>query len=292
MSGRVQRASQCAASLLTIGLAAALLSACGENLAAVPREVQVDGLGRPVAVVHDAEADVYLVACQPESGAAYVVAVSPSGEVGPKLLEDGVRGVSLQQPVALAIAGANLLVADGKTLAVFDRQSGAVGQSIAASLGLIQGVSVAPNEAIWLFESDGQGKQLVRRIRADHDEVRAEIAAPVVDETVAAGQIVAIQSGAYVLDGSSRFVQVDNEGRVTELLRLDQEVRGLVRPGPGQWWTTGVRESCLLVLDTKGGIRQHPDLKLDDPGLFDLDRKRQRLVMPLRSAGRLLLRKL
>jgi hypothetical protein len=90
------------------------------------------GLDGPVAVIHDATSDVYLIANLPPSGApAFITSMLPDGTIEAIRWIDGAdEGAPLVQPAAMALVGSRLIVSDGQHLRVFDRDSGVYRGSI------------------------------------------------------------------------------------------------------------------------------------------------------------------
>ena len=84
------------------------------------------GLSRPVAALHDPAADVYLVANAGREGApAFVTSLLPDGSVDKARWIDGESDeVRLSHPSGMVIVRNRLVVADGRSLRVFDRETG------------------------------------------------------------------------------------------------------------------------------------------------------------------------
>ncbi len=269
-----------------VGLLACLAACGGEG--DLPQHVVVDGVVAPTAVVHEEQQDVYLVASAGGQGeAAGVLWLWPDGRIGGRWSKSGPDGASMRSTAGMALSGEELFVADGDRIVVFDRQDGSWLRSLeVVEDAAVQDVAFGPDGRMW-FTATGKGGGVFVH---EGEAPRRLCGTP---EVVAAGQLVVITTGAYVLDqGADRFLQVDNGGRVTPLLDFPQgRLCGLVRPGPGQWWTASDEDGAMLVLDTMGGIRSYPGLQLDQPMDFELDRRRKRLLIP-QQGGEVLLRRL
>jgi sugar lactone lactonase YvrE len=100
--------------------------------------IVVSGFATPESVVHDPVLDWYLVsnvgAGNPAAldGNGFFSKVSPGGTVRDLAwIQNGVRGATLNGPKGLALYDDALYVADGATLRVFDRRTGAPRRSVA-----------------------------------------------------------------------------------------------------------------------------------------------------------------
>jgi sugar lactone lactonase YvrE len=130
---------------LFCGLAVLSLAACGnggeearapaaeKEVEAAPAEVQIDGVGfaTPESVLHDAAADVYLVANingspTDQDGNGFISRVAPDGAVIELKWIDGESPeVELDAPKGMAIVGDTLYVADITVVRRFNLTSGA-----------------------------------------------------------------------------------------------------------------------------------------------------------------------
>ncbi len=107
------------------------------------------GLSTPESVIHDADADVYLVSNiegQPlaKDGKGFISRLSPDGKVlDLKWIESGKKDAKLDAPKGLAIAGDKLYVADLDTVRIFDKTSGApAGEVKVPGATMLNGVTV------------------------------------------------------------------------------------------------------------------------------------------------------
>ena len=88
------------------------------------------GFAAPEAALHDARADVYLVAnidgdSRARDGNGYISRVTPDGEVEARWIDGSAEGVELDAPKGMAASGDTLFVADIDVVRLFDRESGA-----------------------------------------------------------------------------------------------------------------------------------------------------------------------
>jgi sugar lactone lactonase YvrE len=95
------------------------------------------GFSVPEAILHDAQADVYLVSQingKPleADGNGFITRVSPDGEVAElRWIDGGAEAVTLSAPKGMALVGDRLYVTDIDHVRVFDRVSGEPRESIA-----------------------------------------------------------------------------------------------------------------------------------------------------------------
>ncbi len=115
------------------------LTACGggdtaddEGMTVDTTRISVSGVGfqTPESVLHDAEADVYLVsningAPTDVDGNGFISRIAPNGEVvSLKWIDGTAEGVTLNAPKGLAIKGDTLFVTDITAVRAFDRNTG------------------------------------------------------------------------------------------------------------------------------------------------------------------------
>lgn len=148
--------------LLAIG---ALACACErqeqqpQQLAA-PMTVTEAGLQTPESVLHDAQADVYLVSNingspleKDDNG--FISRLGPDGTVQTLKWIDGARpDVTLHAPKGMAIKADTLFVADIDAVRVFDRASGApIGTRSVAGATFLNDVAVGPDGRVYVTDS-------------------------------------------------------------------------------------------------------------------------------------------
>lgn len=132
----------------------ALAGAAGETISVE------DGLQAPESVLHDAEADVYLVSNIAGQGAdrddnGFISRVSPDGRVeNLRWIAGGADGVTLHAPKGLGIRGDSLFVADIDVVRIFDRNSGApLGEWSVPDATFLNDVSVGPDGTVYTSDS-------------------------------------------------------------------------------------------------------------------------------------------
>lgn len=135
----------------------------GSAGAAPPKGVlRVEGFRTPRAVIHDPEADVYLVsnvngdpAAADDDDNGFISRVSPDGKILELRWIDGARDEALQlsAPMGMALAGGTLWVADGSRVHAFDARSGKLRKTIKlkrtaelADVAIVDGSPVVSDE--------------------------------------------------------------------------------------------------------------------------------------------------
>lgn len=160
-------------------LIAALAAGCGDGdeAAAVAEEqvaevtassesrppadgIIVSGFSSPESVVHDTEADVYLVSningqVLDRDDNGFISRVSPDGSIiDLKWIDGASDDVTLNAPKGMALRGETLLVADIDAVRLFDRRSGApVGEWVVEGATFLNDVAVGPNGTAYVTDS-------------------------------------------------------------------------------------------------------------------------------------------
>jgi DNA-binding beta-propeller fold protein YncE len=118
------------------------------------------GFSVPEAILHDAQADVYLVSQIGGSpldadGDGFITRVSPDGKVAELRWIDGrAEGVTLHAPKGMALVGDRLYVTDIDHVRVFDRASGEPKESIAVDgATFLNDLVAAPDGGVYLTDS-------------------------------------------------------------------------------------------------------------------------------------------
>ncbi len=275
--------------------ALALGTSCTDHKQAPESGFVLSGFATPECVVHDPVADVYLVSCiegEPaaKDGRASVQRIEPSGrKVDADFIRSGLRGVTLNAPKGMAIAGDVLWVADIDVVRKFERATGKpLGEVPVPGASFLNDVSVAPDGSVWVtdsgmdasFQPDGTDSiHVIEPAGAVRQVAKArELANP--------NGIVATATGAYVVDlGSGWFSQVDAAGRRTQLTKAPHAgLDGLLRLPDGRWLASSWDGSCILGFDRQGGVRPVVE-GLDKPADIGFDALRGRLLVPLFGKG-------
>jgi hypothetical protein len=120
----------------------------------------VSGFSGPESVLHDPQADVYLVSnvageTDAKDGNGFISRVSPDGTITDLRWIDGAMdGVTLNAPKGMALRGETLLVADIDVVRLFNRRSGApVGEWAVEGSTFLNDVAVGPNGTAYVTDS-------------------------------------------------------------------------------------------------------------------------------------------
>ncbi len=258
------------------------------------------GYDTPECVVHDVEADVYLVSNihgKPldKDGNGYIARVHPDGSMDRYWIAGGKNGVMLHAPKGMALAGDVLWVADIDVLRRFDRRTGApLGEVAIAGATFLNDVSAAPDGTIFCSDSGWDasfaptGTDAIWMIAADAPPVA-------IAKTADLGQpngVFARDSAVYVVswrDGT--FYEIDRKGRRTDLAKAPTaQLDGLVRVegegGKGVYHATSWAGRCIYRFDLMGGVTALPG-ELEQPADLGFDAGRNQLLVPLFGADRL-----
>ncbi len=256
------------------------------DLAVAPADTgfRLEGVGfeTPESVLHDSQADLYLISNinggpAAADGDGFVSRVKPDG-TGLELrwIDGASEAVVLNAPKGLAIVGEELFVADIDTVRVFDRSSGTPLRSLA-----IEGAKflndVVPDAKGGLFVSDSM-TQSVHRISAEG-----------VVTTVLSDEALASPNGLAML-GEDLLVA---SFRSTTLFRISatrEAEHEASLPEPGLDGLVVLDDGTILVsswtgraiysIDAEGSMDTQEE-NLRAPADIGFDRIRQRLLIPL-----------
>ena len=301
----------------TLGFAAVL--AASASAADLPVKV-ISGFVSPESVIHDSDSDEYLVS---NVGGPPVVVnrgfisrVSPDGTIlDLRWIQDGVNGVTLHGPKGFCLHRNELYVADVDTLRIFNRRTGAPIRSIPipnpfapASLFLNHVVvtnsgtvyiSDQLNGAIFTVNPQGyasllaSGPQLgspdgflvsdgelswvtffgheVRRLTAS-GKIVMEAPLPIVDVTGLNLGPNPLPPGALLLDGYTRW---------HDFLLVSSWITGKI-------YRIGRSGTDIQTMFQVVGMQDNPSSP-DGPAKIEVDRLRNRLLIPLFNRGQLVM---
>ena len=265
-------------------------------------EVEAEFLN-PWGVIHDPEADVYLVANvngppldRDENG--FISQVSPDGDVLDLRWAQTVGPDSrLHAPKGMAIRGDSLFVADVGCLRILDRESAmAQGSRCLDGVTSLRGIDVGPEGSLFVtdsgFEPEGEGMvpsgtDAIYRLVADEEGRGATIAR---DPDLGHPTGIAVGSrGIFVVTATGGILRFTPEGDRTDVLtRPGERFEGVVFLADGGFAYTSESESAIFLVDGQG--RMHTVMEdIDAPGDLGYDIQRHRLLVPLYRENRVLL---
>jgi len=265
----------------------------------------------PQSVCYDPLNDWYVVSnlggdAGKRQGEGFLLLVYAEGGRRTEWISSEQTGVALNAPKGMAIAGNVLWVADVDVLRKFDRTSGApMGQVVVPGAAALCDVAAGPDGSIYCSDSglaaDGQPTKTDAIWRVSPEgAVTALAVGDGLDHPTA---ISAQRAGLYVVgSGSGSFYQVDYRGTRTDLGKAPQAgLTGLARveasavsaqgsaepkKSPAKWFATSQVGNTIYQFAMTGGAAALP-VRLQEPGDFCFDAKRNCLVIPLSGEDRL-----
>ncbi len=265
------------------------------------------GLQTPESVLHDADADVYLVSNingtpLDKDGNGFIARVRPDGSVESLKWIDGTAdGVRLSAPKGMAVHGDTLFVTDIDSVRVFDRTTGAYhGARGVPGATFLNDLAVGPDGTLYVSDSglnadfSSSGTDAVYRFEGDQ---------PV---SITEGVEIASPNGIVVADGA--LIVVAFGGTAVTRLRPDPEggpsTSEVIAELPGGQLDGVVRmdDGSLLVSswETESVYRVTPDSGQAEPEVvaegipspadIGWDSRRGRVLIPVFTEDRLELR--
>jgi len=291
-------------------LAVLALAGCSRQLADTgtvgDRIVVADvGLATPESVLHDPEADLYLVsniAGDPVAadGNGFIARLSPDGQIRELKWITGGTGVALNAPKGMAISGRLLYVTDINVVRTFDRSSGApVGEIAVPGATFLNDVTPAPEGGVYVsdsgmsFRPDGitdTGTAAIYRLTADGALTAVARGASLRHPN---GLLFLPERGLLMVPaGGDTPAFVGGDGSLTPLATLGGGgLDGVVRTGDGRVLVSSWEKSAIFAIDAAGAAST---LLTDLPAPADIgyDAARNRLLVPLFNDNRVIIQKL
>ena len=257
------------------------------------------GFATPESVLHDEQADVYLVSNingsptdRDDNG--FISRLSPSGSVlALKWIDGAAAGVMLNAPKGMALAGNLLYVADIDCIRMFDRSTGApAGEVCVPGASFLNDVAPAIEGGV-LFTDSGldptfapSGTDAVYRLDANG-----------VSTVIANGRLGAPNGVVDTRDGplvvtfmSGEVFRVGLGGGYNTVADASQrQLDGVVTLADGRILVSSWGESCIEELAPNGSMRCIIG-DLDAPADIGLDRGRNRILVPLFNANAVAIR--
>lgn len=263
--------------------------------------VVVEGMSTPESVVHDPEADVYLVsningAPGDKDDNGFISRVSPDGRVlDLKWIDGETPNVTLHAPKGSAVDGDLFYVADIDVVRLFDRTSGApMGEWPVPGAGFLNdlatgadgtvyvtdtGINITPQgfvpsgtDAVYRFDASGTPEAIVSGAALNQPNGVVETANGLVMVPV----------------GSNTVMGIGSDGGLTVLAELPNgQLDGVVVAGDGSLLISSFGANVVYQLDSEGNIREIiSDTAAADIGI---DVGRSRVLIPQLDTNRLLI---
>ena len=284
-----------------------LLTGCGgtgeegeTTIAAV--DVSYVGLQGPRAIIHDAEADVYLVsniAGGPleEDEAGFVSRISPEGEVLDLQWIPGANETALlDAPKGMAIHGDTLFITDIRCVRIADRESGEIFETRCLdNVTSLSGIDAAPDGSLFLTDSgfqlvDGQvaesSTDALYRVTFREQQRGATLAlGPDLNHPTG----VAVGSrGIFVTTAGGDLLRFTPEGQRTSLISTaGQSFEGVVFLADGGFAYSSSADGTVYHVDGTGSVSALLT-GVGSPGDLGYDAGRNRVLVPLQAENRLL----
>jgi hypothetical protein len=284
---------------VVLALVAASLAGCGgtddtepEDVAAPTLTVAGVGFATPESVLHDPEADVYLVsningAPLDKDDNGFISRVSPEGELLELKWIDGADdGTTLHAPKGMAVQGATLYVTDIDCIRMFDRTSGAsTGEVCPQNVSFLNDIAPAPDGESLFFTDTGldasfspTGSDAIYRLSGD-DRVTVVLR----DPALGAPNGVAVGSrGIFVVTFMSGEVfRLDAEGNRTDVMPGSEgQYDGIEMMDDGGFLLSSWGDQAVYRI-AGDGTRTRVLSGVEAPADIGVDRVRNRVLVPL-----------
>jgi hypothetical protein len=289
---------------------AASISACGGGddagtsmsaADAEPIDITIGDVGfaTPESVLHDEQADVYLVSNingspTDKDGNGFISRLSTDGEVLElKWIDGESAGVTLNAPKGMALAGDLLYVADIDCIRMFDRSTvAAAGEECVPGASFLNDVAAAINGGV-LFTDSGldptfspSGTDALYRL--DQNGLATVIAN---GQLGAPNGVLDTRDGPLVVTFMSGEVfRVGTSGAYNALSDASQrQLDGVVALADGRILMSSWGESCVLEMSPEGATTCIMS-GLEAPADIGVDRGRNRVLIPLFNANAVVIR--
>ena len=296
---------------VTLLLVTFLTAACGASDDAAPAgdaaaaaDVWVEDVGfaTPESVLHDPEADVYLVSNINGSptdadGNGFISRVSPDGEVlDLKWIDGEADGVELSAPKGMAIQEGVLYVTDIDCVRMFERESGAAAGEVCIPDATFLNDVAADNQGTVFVTDSGlrmgeaglepSGTDAVYRLSGD-----GRMAAIARGDWLGRPNGVAVGSrGIFVgTFGSGEVHQLAVDGSHEPVMPAsDRQVDGVEFTDGGGFLFSSWGDGAVYEVTAGGNVTRVLE-DLDAPADIGLDRARNRVLVPLFNENRVLI---
>lgn len=268
---------------------------------AAPITVADVGFATPESVLHDEEADLYLVsningAPLDKDGNGFISRLGPDGQIQTlRWIDGGQEGVTLHAPKGMAIKGDTLFVADIDSVRAFDRTSGAaLGGRGVPDASFLNDLAVGDEGVLYVSDTglgadfSPTGTAAVYRFDPEGPRV------------IARGEGLSNPNGLLV-DGSDVLmvpfggnvvwrIPSDGGGEPSELATLPAgQLDGIVRGADGSFYVSSWEGSAIYRVRPGGEVEVEVE-GLESPADLGWDAGRNRLMIPLFSGDRVEMR--
>jgi len=260
------------------------------------------GFSTPESVLHDPDADVYLVAningaAAERDGNGFISRVSPGGRVlDLTWIDGGHPGVTLNAPKGMAIVGDTLFVTDIDCIRRFHRVTGAPLRELCLEdATFLNDLAATPRGDLYFSDSGtGQSPGAVYLLRQTADVPQKVVLA---DGTVLEGEslggpngLLADRRGLYVATfGSGELFRVTPEGERLQLLfPSEMGLDGIVSLEERGFLFSSWGDSTVYWIHSDGTVSPLIE-NVEAPADIGYDAIRNRVLIPLFRANELML---
>lgn len=251
------------------------------------------GFSTPESILHDADADVYLVSQihghpLEADGEGFISRVSPDGQVAELRWIDGrAEGVTLHAPKGMALVGDRLYVSDIDTLRAFDRVSGEPkGEVSIEGATFLNDLVPAPEGGVYLTDTgmkaaesgfEPSGSAAVYHISTDW-----AVTAVLKDAEMAAPNGIAVDGDRLlvVTYGSNQLYAIKDGERAVIAELPAGGLDGIVQLPDGRWAISSWEGSAIYVGPVEGPYEVLV-ADVESPADIGLDEGRNQLLIPL-----------
>jgi hypothetical protein len=256
------------------------------------------GFAAPDSVIHDAQADVYLVsnvngelAASDDNG--FISRLASDGTlISLKWIDGASAGVRLDAPKGMALVGDKLYVADLGALRSFDRSTGqATGEIVIGGASLLTDLSVGPTGALYVSDSGVRpGQAASKRKKASPAALYrwdGSGAASVLFQGTELGHptgLFADADGVWFVNLEGQLCRISPQGRHELVATLPgADLDGLVQTEDGRWLVSSWATSSVYVqgLSPASGLTFVPLIAdLPSPAGLGYDATRRQVLVP------------
>lgn len=272
----------------------------GDGATAEAAGTRIEGVGfqGPESVLHDAEADVYLVSNingQPTEadGNGFISRVSPGGTVSELQWIDGTsEGVTLDAPKGMAVIGDSLYVADIDCVRVFNRTSGEPVEDLCIDdATFLNDIAVDENQVLYVTDTGGGEDAPGAVYRLRQDGARATVASGA--QLGGPNGITVTSRGILVVSvGSGEIYRLSADGQKTPVTpQSERRLDGLVFLPDERFYFSSWGDSAVYEVGTDGSVSAVVE-GVAGPADMGYDAQRNRLLIPVLPGNALIFREI
>ena len=251
------------------------------------------GLATPESILHDAEADVYLIAningpADEVDGNGFITRLSPGGDLlHLRWIDGSTPGVTLNAPKGMAIVGDTLLVTDIWCIRRFHRLTGAPLHDLCLEKAtFLNDISATSKGDVYFSDSGSVGAPGALYILRNTADVPQKVT--LADGTVLDGDWLGSPNGVFA-DATGLYVATFRSGEVFHVNPKGQRLQlvfpsgmgidGIVSLGDGDFLFSSFFDSTIFWLGSDTSVRTLVE-GMETPADIGFDRGRDRLLIP------------